>query len=49
VKTLVRGAKNDSRPIFFEEHRIKGCFSILGGKLDNVFDMFDFLNELEFA
>jgi hypothetical protein len=49
VKTLVNNAKNDSRPIFFQEHELAGCYSILGGKLDNVFDMFEFLDRLEFS
>ena len=48
IKTLVRGVKNDGRPIFFFEHRLEGCFSILGGKLDNVFDMFEFLDKRSF-
>ena len=48
VKTLFVGARNDARPILVLRHRLNGCFSILGSKLDNVFDMFDYLDELSF-
>jgi glycine/D-amino acid oxidase-like deaminating enzyme len=39
IKTLVQKNTNDSRPILFARHDLPGAYSILGGKIDNVFDM----------
>jgi hypothetical protein len=42
VKTvLTRSLHDDSRPILFFKHKDPRVFSILGGKIDNVFDMID--------
>lgn len=54
VKTiLVKNEANDGRPILFEKHLdLPGCYSILGGKIDNIYDVFEkldsekFLNEM---
>lgn len=42
IKTvLVRNESNDGRPILFEQSTtLPSLFSILGGKLDNIFDVF---------
>jgi glycine/D-amino acid oxidase-like deaminating enzyme len=46
VKTiLVRSETDDGRPILFERHPgLPGCFSILGGKIDNVYDVLERLD-----
>jgi glycine/D-amino acid oxidase-like deaminating enzyme len=45
VKTvLTRSSHDDSRPILFFKHRDPRVFSILGGKIDNVFDMIERLD-----
>lgn len=46
VKAVLTGNEiDDGRPILYYENReIKSCFSVLGGKLDNIFDVF---HELE--
>lgn len=51
VKTvLVKNEGDDGRPILFEKHAdIPGCFSILGGKIDNIFDVLEKLEIEEFA
>lgn len=51
IKTvLVKNEGNDGRPILFEKHAdLPGCYSILGGKIDNVFDIFEKLEEEQFA
>lgn len=42
VKTiLTRSSHDDSRPILFVKHKDPRVFSILGGKIDNVFDMIE--------
>ncbi|MFT0545081.1 FAD-dependent oxidoreductase [Allopusillimonas ginsengisoli] len=49
VKTiLAKSEGDDSRPILFEKHqKLPGCYSILGGKIDNVYDMIETLeNEI---
>lgn len=40
VKTiLVKNEGDDGRPILFEKHpELLGCYSILGGKIDNIYD-----------
>ena len=42
VKTvLVKNESDDGRPILFERHReLAGCYSVLGGKIDNIYDVF---------
>lgn len=46
VKTiLLKNEGNDGRPILFEEDpRIPGCYSILGGKIDNIYDVLEKLD-----
>ncbi len=46
VKTvLLKNESNDGRPILFEKHSdLPGCFSILGGKIDNIYDVLERLN-----
>lgn len=43
VKTvLLKNEADDGRPILFERHaELPGCYSILGGKIDNIYDIFD--------
>lgn len=43
VKTvLVKSEGDDGRPILFEKHRdLPGCYSILGGKIDNIYDVLE--------
>ncbi len=43
VKTvLVKSEGDDGRPILFEKHTsLPGCFSILGGKVDNIYDIYE--------
>ena len=43
VKTvLVKNESDDGRPILFEKHRdLPGCYSILGGKIDNIYDVIE--------
>jgi glycine/D-amino acid oxidase-like deaminating enzyme len=47
VKTvLVKNEGNDGRPILFEKHKeLPGCYSVLGGKIDNIFDVLEKLDE----
>ncbi len=46
VKTLlVKNEGDDGRPILFEKHASpRGCYSILGGKIDNIYDVLERLN-----
>jgi glycine/D-amino acid oxidase-like deaminating enzyme len=49
VKTvLLKNESDDGRPILLENHpHLPGCYSVLGGKIDNVYDIVDKLeNEL---
>jgi hypothetical protein len=43
VKTiLVKNEGDDGRPILFEKHeRMPRCYSILGGKIDNIYDVLE--------
>jgi glycine/D-amino acid oxidase-like deaminating enzyme len=43
VKTvLVKNEGDDGRPILFERHPgIPGCYSVLGGKIDNIYDVLE--------
>ena len=46
IKTvLLMNEGDDGRPILFEEQeRLPGCVSVLGGKLDNIYDVFERLD-----
>ena len=50
VKTiLVKNEGDDGRPILFEKHpELPGCYSVLGGKLDNIYDVMEKLNDEPF-
>ena len=41
VKTVLSNNEiDDGRPIIFNKHsKIKGCYTILGGKIDNIYDV----------
>ncbi|MBN2975166.1 NAD(P)/FAD-dependent oxidoreductase [Pseudomonas lactucae] len=45
VKTvLLKNEGDDGRPILFEKHaELPGCYSVLGGKIDNIYDVFETL------
>jgi len=46
VKTvLVKNEGDDGRPILFERHsELPGCYSVLGGKIDNIYDVIEKLD-----
>jgi glycine/D-amino acid oxidase-like deaminating enzyme len=46
VKTVLeKNESDDGRPILFEKHAgLPGCYSILGGKIDNLFDVLEKLD-----
>ncbi|MEH3023211.1 MAG: FAD-dependent oxidoreductase [Pseudomonas oryzihabitans] len=46
VKTiLMKNEGDDGRPILFEQHpQLPGCYSMLGGKIDNIFDALERLD-----
>lgn len=46
VKTvLIKSESDDGRPILFEKHpKLPGCYSILGGKIDNIYDVLEKLD-----
>jgi hypothetical protein len=46
IKTvLLKNEGDDGRPILFEKHSgLPGCYSILGGKIDNIYDVFEKLD-----
>jgi len=46
VKTiLVKNESDDGRPILFEKHtELPGCYSVLGGKIDNIYDVLEKLD-----
>ena len=48
VKTvLVKNEGDDGRPILFERHdALPGCYSVLGGKIDNIYDVLERLVEI---
>ena len=48
VKTvLVKNEGDDGRPILFEKHaELPGCYSVLGGKIDNIFDVIERINDV---
>ena len=47
VKTvLVQNEGDDGRPILFQQHlELPGLFSVMGGKIDNVYDVIEMLRE----
>lgn len=49
VKTiLTKNETDDGRPILFEEAAsLPGCFSILGGKIDNIYDCYEKLDKMD--
>ena len=51
VKTiLTKNEGDDGRPILFEKHTsLPGCFSVLGGKIDNIYDVFEKLDSESFT
>lgn len=51
VKTvLVKNEGDDGRPILFEKHpELPGCYSVLGGKIDNIYDVLEKLDEEDFV
>ncbi len=51
IKTvLVKNEGDDGRPILFERHfELPGCYSILGGKIDNIFDVLEKLDAEHFT
>lgn len=51
VKTvLVKNESDDGRPILFERHpELSGCFSVLGGKIDNIYDVLEALDGIYFG
>jgi len=50
IKTvLVKNEGDDGRPILFERHpELPGCYSVLGGKMDNIYDVLETLDAEEF-
>ena len=46
IKTVLAKHENDDgRPILFEKHqKLLGCYSVLGGKIDNVYDILEKLD-----
>lgn len=46
VKTvLMKNEGDDGRPILFEKHpQLPGCYSVLGGKIDNIYDVLEKLD-----
>ena len=51
VKTvLLKNEKDDGRPILFEKHpELPGCYSVLGGKIDNIYDVLEKLDDERFG
>ena len=51
IKTvLTKNESDDGRPILFEKHtELPGCYSILGGKIDNIYDVLEKLDAEEFV
>lgn len=47
IKTvLTKSEGDDGRPIVFEKHSsLPGCYSVLGGKLDNIYDILEKLDD----
>lgn len=51
IKTvLAKNEVDDGRPILFEKHAtLPGCFSVLGGKIDNIYDVLEKLDAETFV
>jgi glycine/D-amino acid oxidase-like deaminating enzyme len=51
VKTILeKNEVDDGRPILYEKHlELPGCYSVLGGKIDNIYDVLEKLNEEIFS
>ncbi|OZI42228.1 D amino acid oxidase (DAO) family protein [Bordetella genomosp. 5] len=51
VKTvLMKNEVDDGRPILFEKHAdLPGCYSVLGGKIDNIYDVLEKLETEDFT
>ncbi len=51
IKTvLVKNEVDDGRPILYEKHpELPNCYSILGGKIDNIYDVFERLDAESFV
>ena len=51
IKTvLLKNETDDGRPILFEKHsELPGLYTILGGKIDNIFDVLEKLDSEEFS
>nr|WP_217345495.1 FAD-dependent oxidoreductase [Noviherbaspirillum sp. L7-7A]MBV0879780.1 FAD-binding oxidoreductase [Noviherbaspirillum sp. L7-7A] len=51
IKTvLVKNEGDDGRPILFEKHTsLPGCYSVLGGKIDNIYDVLEKLDSEKFT
>ncbi len=51
VKTvLMKNENDDGRPILFEKHpELPGCYSVLGGKIDNIYDVLEKLDAEQFV
>ena len=50
VKTvLIENEGDGGRPILFEKHaELPGCYSVLGGKIDNIYDVLEKLETQQF-
>lgn len=46
IKTvLIKNESDDGRPILYEKYpQLPGCFSVLGGKIDNIYDVLEKLD-----
>lgn len=51
IKTvLLKNDVDDGRPILFEKHpELPGCYSVLGGKIDNIYDVLEKLDSEMFV
>jgi hypothetical protein len=51
IKTVLeKNEADDGRPILFEKHAdMPGCYSILGGKIDNIYDVLEKLDQEIFS
>lgn len=51
VKTvLAKNEGDDGRPILFEKHaELPGCYSVLGGKIDNIYDVLEKFDAEQFC
>jgi len=51
VKTvLIKNEGDDGRPILFEKHQeMPNCYSVLGGKIDNIYDILEKIDAEKFS